>query len=234
MIPEAEATGRCEMRSESYVFRVETNADGRATGVIYFDRDGASSSSARGPWSSLRQRRRDAAAAADVGERAVSERTGEFERAGRQVPDVQLRGRADGVFEHELNEFKSVQVTRILHDFYEIDPKRGFYGGGGIDARIGPQPTTWAIRAAAGRPALGQRVQGAPEGISPHDGGRPAHGTSLPVETNSITLDPELKDAWGLPAIRVTYQDHPDDLATIAVPAGSRRWRSWKRRARSG
>ena len=25
--------------------------------------------------------------------------------------------------------------------------------------------------------------------------------------------DPDVKDAWGMPAIRVTYKDHPDDLA---------------------
>jgi choline dehydrogenase-like flavoprotein len=25
-------------------------------------------------------------------------------------------------------------------------------------------------------------------------------------------LDPVVKDAWGLPAIRVTYKDHPDDI----------------------
>ena len=35
----------------------------------------------------------------------------------------------------------------------------------------------------------------------------------LPLETNRIDLDPTLKDAWGLPALRVTYRDHPDDLA---------------------
>jgi choline dehydrogenase-like flavoprotein len=40
-----------------------------------------------------------------------------------------------------------------------------------------------------------------------------AHGTSLPVESNSVSLDPTHKDAWGMPAIRVTYKDHPDDLA---------------------
>jgi choline dehydrogenase-like flavoprotein len=40
------------------------------------------------------------------------------------------------------------------------------------------------------------------------------HSTSLALETNSISLDPSLKDAWGVPAIRVTYKDHPDDLAT--------------------
>jgi choline dehydrogenase-like flavoprotein len=32
------------------------------------------------------------------------------------------------------------------------------------------------------------------------------------VTTNSISLDPELKDDWGMPAIRMTYQDHPQDL----------------------
>jgi choline dehydrogenase-like flavoprotein len=41
-----------------------------------------------------------------------------------------------------------------------------------------------------------------------------AHCSCLPVDTNSISLDPELKDAWGLPAIRVTYDSHPDDIKT--------------------
>jgi choline dehydrogenase-like flavoprotein len=39
------------------------------------------------------------------------------------------------------------------------------------------------------------------------------HTTSLALESNNITIDPTLKDAWGIPAIRVTYRDHPDDLA---------------------
>jgi choline dehydrogenase-like flavoprotein len=38
------------------------------------------------------------------------------------------------------------------------------------------------------------------------------HGTSMPLETNNITLDPKLKDDHGLPALRTTYKDHPDDL----------------------
>jgi choline dehydrogenase-like flavoprotein len=38
------------------------------------------------------------------------------------------------------------------------------------------------------------------------------HTTSLPVSGNNISLDPVVKDAWGLPAIRVTYKDHPDDI----------------------
>jgi choline dehydrogenase-like flavoprotein len=40
VIPKAVATGRCEIRSDSTVFRVETNGKGRATGVVFWDRHG--------------------------------------------------------------------------------------------------------------------------------------------------------------------------------------------------
>ena len=43
-----------------------------------------------------------------------------------------------------------------------------------------------------------------------------AHTTALAVESNTITLDPDVKDAWGLPALRVTYKNRPDDLRTMA------------------
>jgi choline dehydrogenase-like flavoprotein len=122
--------------------------------------------------------------------------------------------RLSAVFEHELNEFKSVQVTRVVHDFYDCDPKRGFYGGGGIDARIGPQPAIWAQRLSTEGPAWGAafkaRLREFPRSLVLY-----CHGTSLPVATNSVSLDPTLKDAWGRSAIRVTYRDHPDDLANV-------------------
>jgi choline dehydrogenase-like flavoprotein len=43
-----------------------------------------------------------------------------------------------------------------------------------------------------------------------------SHTTTLPLPTNRVELDPELKDDWGLPAMRITYQNHPDDIATLA------------------
>src|SRR5207247_11439159 len=53
--------------------------------------------------------------------------------------------RTSGVFEQPLNEFKSVLVTRVLQDFYETDPARGFYGGGGLDARLDFPPIGFAL-----------------------------------------------------------------------------------------
>ena len=36
------------------------------------------------------------------------------------------------------------------------------------------------------------------------------------METNTVSLDPEVKDAWGQPAVRITYRNHPDDLKNMA------------------
>jgi choline dehydrogenase-like flavoprotein len=162
MIPEAEATGRCEVRPNSYVVRIDTDAHGRATGVAYFDAHG-------------RERFQKARAVVVSANGAETPRLLLASESSR-FPDglanssglvgkyLMFNGssRLSAVFEHELNEFKSVQVTRVVHDFYDCDPKRGFYGGGGIDARIGPQPAIWAQRLSTEGPALGCRLQGAP------------------------------------------------------------------------
>jgi choline dehydrogenase-like flavoprotein len=213
VIPQAEATGNCEVRPNSYVSRVEHDKRGRVTGVAYFDREGREHF----------QRARAVVLAANGAETPrllLNSASPAFPQGlanssgmvGKHLM-FNYTSVARGVFEHELNEFKSVQVSRILHDFYDSDPKRGFYGGGGLDARIGPQPTIWAQRIAAEGPgwgaALKERLREFPRSMQVA-----CHGTSLPLETNNVTLDPELKDAWGIPAIRVTYRDHPDDLAT--------------------
>jgi choline dehydrogenase-like flavoprotein len=37
----------------------------------------------------------------------------------------------------------------------------------------------------------------------------------LPQETNRVDLDPDVKDDWGLPAMRITSQSHPDDFKAM-------------------
>lgn len=211
-IPEAEATGRCEVRSSSYVIRVETDARRRATGVAYFDAD-------------RRERFQKARSVILCANGAETPRL-LLMSGNAQFPDglansSGLVGRylmfntyaeAHATFEHELNEFKSVQVTRIVHDFYNAEPKRGFYGGGGIDGRIGPTPAAWALFSAPPARSWGKPFKEFLEAF-PRSMISAIHGTSLPLETNRIDLDPELKDAWGMPAMRITYRDHPDDLA---------------------
>jgi choline dehydrogenase-like flavoprotein len=244
MIPEAEATGRCEIRPHSYVYQVALNKSGRTTGVHYFD----------GNKHQQFQKARAVVLSANGGEtsrlllNSASDRYPQgLANSSGLVGKYLMFNQGAGVhaqFEHELNEYKSVQVTRILHDFYDADPKRGFYGGGGIDARMGSQPLGWALASGGDMPLWGTELKERLEAF-PRSMMSTAHCTSLAVETNSVSIDPELKDAWGIPAIRVTYQDHSDDLAMakflqdraleIMRAAGAEKvWRASQRITRGG
>lgn len=210
VIPEAEATGRCEVRSESYVFRIGMNKAGRATGVHYFDADRKEQF----------QNARAVVVCANGSETPkllLNSATDAFPdglaNSSGAVGKYLMFNKGGGAmarFEHPLNEYKGANVTRILHDFYDSDPKRGFYGGGGFDARSGG-PLTWGQSVPKGTASWGAEFKDYLESYT-YWMNCAGHGTSLAQETNRVDIDPELKDAWGVPAMRVTYKDHPDDV----------------------
>ena len=216
MIPKAVATGKCEVRADSTVFRVETDAAGRATGVVYWDRARAEH----------RQPARAVVLAANGAETTrllLMSETPRFPQglansSGKVGRNLMFNGQtaAMGLFEHPLNEYKSVQVTRIIHDYYDSDPKRGFYGGGGIDARMSAGPLLFSLFGLPpGAPTWGAEYKKMIRDYVTRTVEIAGHTTSLPLESNTITLDPTVKDKWGRPALRVTYRDHPDDLKTM-------------------
>jgi choline dehydrogenase-like flavoprotein len=210
----AEKTGRCEIRPNSYVHRIELDANGRATGAVYFDEK--------------RNVQRQKAKAVVVCANGAETPRLLLLSANKQFPNGLANSSgmvgkhlmfnsgalSVGVFEHPLNDYKGFAVSRILHDFYELDPdKVGFHGGGGLDARFDMTPINFAL---GGLPPGSPRWGKGFKDVLSHNFTRTVeilcHGTSLPVENNSFSLDPDLKDAWGLPALRMTYKDHPDDV----------------------
>jgi choline dehydrogenase-like flavoprotein len=122
-------------------------------------------------------------------------------------------GNALGQFEHEVNGFKGIVATRVVWDLYELDPKLGLVGGGGFDFRFDLTPIAFGV---SGLPDDAPKWGSAFKRELSRQYNRTivayGHTSSLPVPTNSISLDPDVKDAWGVPAIRMTYQDHPQDL----------------------
>jgi choline dehydrogenase-like flavoprotein len=214
MIPVAKATGRCEIRPNSYAHRIAMDKNGRATGVEYFDAKRANHL----------QRAKAVVVCANGAEtpRLL------FLSCSPQFPDglANSSGMVGknlmpnssalvvGVFDEPLNDYKGPAVSRIFHDFYELDhEKLGFYGGGGLDARFDATPASFALGGLPpGTPKWGKQFK---KTLS-HNFTRSfqifCHATSLPVESNNFTLDPDVKDAWGLPALRMTYRDHPNDL----------------------
>jgi len=215
MLPVAERTGNCEVRPNSYVARVETNAAGRTTGVTYFD-------AARNEQFQPARAVVLCANGAETPRLLLNSATSRFPQglansSGLVGKYLMFNGNwgVGGLFDQPLNEYKSVQTTRMIHDFYETDPARGFYGGGGIDARFQQYPINFGLSGLPpGSPTWGAEYKRMLAEYYNHMMFLAVHTTTLPVESNGIELDPDLKDAWGLPCMRVTFRDHEDDMAT--------------------
>jgi choline dehydrogenase-like flavoprotein len=212
MIPEALATGRCEVRTNSYVRRIETDDTGRATGVTYFDKDRKE----------VFQKAKAVVLSANGAETprlllmSTSKRfpDGLANSSGMVGKHFMFNGGAmsSGEFEHEIHAHKGPVVTRVTHELYELDPKLGLYGGGGYDFRISVPALIRTMSMPPDGPQWGGEFKRRMRSWFLNSLDSYGHTTSLPVETNSVSLDPELKDAWGLPAMRITYQEHEQDL----------------------
>src|ERR1700740_3618842 len=145
-IPVAERTGRCEIRPNAYVHRIELDSRGRATGAVYFDEK--------------RNTHVQRAKAVVVCANGAETPRLLLLSANKQYPDglanssglvgknLMLNSAAVSVavFDEPLNNYQGFAVSRVLHDFYELDHEKvGFYGGGGLDARFDLTPIGFAL-----------------------------------------------------------------------------------------
>src|SRR5262249_41181612 len=133
VIPKAVATGRCEIRPNSYVRKIETDARGRVTGVKYFDADKRD----------VFQRAKAVVVCANGAETPkllLNSKSNLFPQGLANSSGIVGKhlmfngaGLSTGVFEHEVNGYKGLIATRVVWDLYELDPKLGLFGGGGFD-----------------------------------------------------------------------------------------------------
>ena len=218
MIPLALASGHCELRTGCTVSRVTTGADGKADEVVYWDAEG----------NEFAQRTKAVVLCANGAETprllllSASDQhpQGLCNSSGFVGQNLMFNGYTSvvGLFPQPVNAYKSIPATRVIHDFYELNPTLGFYGGGGIDGRHyarGTPLNSALMSGMFGGPKWGADYKKDLEQEFTHTAAFDGHTTSLPLATNTVTLDPTLKDKWGRPALRCTYMDHPDDLATM-------------------
>jgi len=213
MIPLAERSGKCEIRPNSTVYRIETNDAGIVNEVIYFEQNGnlqgqlakavvLCANGAETPRTLLMSE----SSRFPNGLANSSGKVGKYIMGNGQV-------HAYALFDKPLNEYKSIMVTRVAHDFYDSDSSRGFFGGGGMDARWQYNPISFALKGLPpDAPTWGSDYKRMIKEYFNYTIDINGHTTMIPMESNYIDLDPELKDKYGRPAIRKTFKEHPDDV----------------------
>jgi choline dehydrogenase-like flavoprotein len=246
MLPLAEKTGRCEIRVRSYVREIEVDKSGRVTGAVYFDAQKRE----------VRQRAKAVVLSANASESArllLLSKSARFPDGlanssgvvGKYVMFGNGAG-ASALFEHPLNEYKGVISGAGIVDYVPSDPKRGFYGGGRMTARGYLTPLDLGLGGLSpGAPLWGAGYKKALREEANHRMTISCFVTQLPLESNRIDLDPDVKDEWGLPAMRITLKGHPDDQKNmeffrkksveILEAAGAKKvWASQERESRGG
>ncbi len=215
MIPGAVATGRCEIRTESYVRRVELGADGRATGVRYFNAQKIE----------FLQRAKAVLVCANGAETprlllnsaTAGHADGLANSSGLVGRNVMFNYNTVGVgmFAEEINGWKGAIVSRIVSDMTVMPKELGIFGGGGFDFRSSMTPMSAATQTMPGMPRWGSEWKKNLKRMLSNTTLAIGHTSQLPVATNRFDLDPTLKDAWGVPVLRLTFTDHPNDVAMI-------------------
>ena len=125
-------------------------------------------------------------------------------------------GGATGLFENPLNEYKGCVTGAAVVSFVPNDVKnRGFYGGARMTSRGQQSPIQYGLGGPHGAPSWGADYKKALIEQANRKLTMTNFVSSLPVATNRVDLDPDVKDPWGLPAMRITMIAHPNDFKSI-------------------
>ncbi len=222
-MPAALATGKYEIRPNSYVYRIETDSAGMATGVSYVDATGRSHfqeadivlvaaytlSNVRMLLLSTSRQHTDG-----IGnDRGLVGTNYTYQLGG---------GGSNGLFEGErLNTFMgNGAMGALIHDFNADNFDHSdldFIGGGSISSGGGERTPVASV---GGVPTASGKTWGAEwkEALRTNwdsMAGVGIQGESLPYDDQFMDLDPTYRDRYGFPLLRITFDWHENDYNLI-------------------
>ena len=207
-IPKGEATGNLEVRPNAHVLRIEHDASGKVTAVIYADKDG----------NQHRQKARIVAVAGNSIEsprlllNSVSSKYPDgLANSSGQVGRNYMRhmtGSVYAVFDKPVRMWRGTTMAGIVSDEADHRPDRGFVGGYELETLSIGLPFMAAFLDPG---AWGREFTTALDSYE-NMAGLWIVGEDMPQATNRITLSSE-KDKLGMPVPNVHFDDHPNDIA---------------------
>jgi choline dehydrogenase-like flavoprotein len=216
-VPKAEATGRVELRTECVAREITVDDEGRARSVVYLDAGGRehqvfaravvlAASAIETPRLLLlsRSRRFPAGLANSSG------------LVGKYFME-HLAVVGFGVFDEHLGAWRGTPAGGSIQDFYETDRRHPFVRGFTIEVNCSRQwPLAVARRLGGWGAAHKARMKEAFGRIV----GLATVGEQLPDVHNTVALDSDVTDRFGLPVPRIAWQPRANDLAMIGAIRG--------------
>ena len=208
-IPAGEATGNLEVREKSHVARIIHNAEGKVTGVEYFDKDGnlqlqkarivcVAGNSFESPRMLLNS-------ASSLFPDGLANSSGQVGRNYMR----HMTGSVYATFDKPVKMWRGTTMAGIIQDESRNDPSRGFVGGYEMETLALGIPFMAAFLDPGG---WGREFTTALDSYE-NMAGMWLVGEDMPQESNRITLNDEVKDQYGLPVVNVHFDDHPNDVA---------------------
>ncbi|WAP67546.1 GMC family oxidoreductase [Jiella pelagia] len=207
-IPKGEATGKLEVRPDCMVLKIEHDASGKVTGVVYADKEG-------------RQHLQKARVVSVAGNSIESPRL-LLNSASSKFPDGlanssgqvgrnymrHTTGSVYGIFDKPVNMYRGTTMAGIVRDEARHDPSRGFVGGYEFETLSLGLPFMAAFLDPG---KWGRDFSSAMDGYA-NMAGMWIVGEDMPRADNRVTLSDE-KDEHGMPIPDVHFDDHENDTA---------------------
>lgn len=208
-IPRALATGRLDLRTRCRVLKLEHDADGRMSGVVYADGRG--------------HRQRQQARAVVLAANCVESTRLLLHSKSARFPNGLANGWGHvgrhylrhvvqtvwSVFDKPVYMHRGEVMAGLVEDFADHEPSRGFAAGYYIELNSMGLPSTAMLLEPGwwGRDFAGVIEQYACMA------GLYMTGEDMPRPMNRISLRDDETDRHGVPVANVHYDDHPNDLA---------------------
>lgn len=208
-IPKGEATGHLEVRPNAMAIKINHDASGKVTGVVYADKDGKLQE----------QKARVVAVAGNSIESPrllLNSESAKFPHGlanpSGQVGKNYMRhttGSVYAIFDRPVHMYRGTTMAGIIRDEARHDPSRGFVGGYEFETLSLGLPFMAAFLNPGG---WGRSFTTALDHYD-HMAGLWIVGEDMPRAENRITLHKDEKDAHGMPIADVHFDDHPNDTA---------------------
>ena len=208
-LPKAESTGNLDLRPESHVTRIEHDAKGKVTGVVYFDKEGKEQRQKARivcvAGNSIETPRLLLLSASSMFKDGLANSSGQVGRNYMR----HMTGSVYGLFDKPVNMYRGTTMAGIIRDEAAHDPKRGFVGGYEMETLSLGIPFMAAFLDPG---AWGREFTRKMEDY-PNMAGMWLVGEDMPQESNRVTPHATEKDQFGLPIPNVHFDDHPNDVA---------------------